>query len=209
MTNRLIYYLLFLLLTACENSPYKLAEIQSDSSLTTEFSILDQNSISLIQRRKQQAVIEAAFSRRTSSERAHQLAEICFNKTNGSVLMPFDLAEIALVETGGHRLSSKAVSSRGALGVWQLMPRRALSHGFSPKDMLDDDKCAEAAVRELYSKLNIVKGDLERAKRYYCGQGPQATAYMKKIRLIRNEMMNELTLQSSNFASVEPATRVR
>lgn len=209
MTNRLIYYLLFLLLTACENSPYKLAEIQSDSSLTTEFSILDQNSISLIQRRKQQAVIEAAFSRRTSSERAHQLAEICFNKTNGSVLMPFDLAEIALVETGGHRLSSKAVSARGALGVWQLMPRRALSHGYSTKDMLDDGKCAEAAVRELYSKLSMVKGDLERAKRYYCGQGPQATAYMKKIRLIRNEMMNELTLQSSNFASAEPVTRVR
>lgn len=198
-----------LFLTACENAPFKLAEIQSAMSLATEQSILDSSSISTIQRKKQQAVIESAFSRRTSPERAHQLAAICFEKTAGTVFMPFDLAEIALVETGGYQLSSRAVSVKGALGVWQLMPYRAKSHGFSPKDMLDDGKCAEAAVRELYTKLDMAQGDLERAKKYYCGQGPQANAYMNKIRLVRREMMAELNFLSGKQASAETATRVR
>lgn len=189
-----------LLLTACENAPFRLAEIQSNTPLVTEPSILDSSSISLIQRKKQQAVIESAFSRRTAPERARQLAAICFDKTYGTVFMPFDLAEIALAETGGHRLSARAVSSKGALGVWQLMPYRARSHGYSPKDMLDDAKCAEAAVCELYTKLDMAQGNLERAKKFYCGQGPQANAYMKKIRTIRQEMIAELNLQGNMLA---------
>lgn len=189
-----------LLLTACENAPFRLAEIQSNTPLVTEPSILDSSSISLIQRKKQQAVIEFAFSRRTAPERARQLAAICFDKTYGTVFMPFDLAEIALAETGGHRLSARAVSSKGALGVWQLMPYRARSHGYSPKDMLDDAKCAEAAVCELYTKLDMAQGNLERAKKFYCGQGPQANAYMKKIRTIRQEMIAELNLQGNMLA---------
>lgn len=198
-----------LLLTACENAPFKLAEIQSTTSLATEPSILDSSSISHIQRIKQQTVIESAFSRKTSPERAQQLAKICFDKTTGTVFMPFDLAEIALAETGGHRLSSRAVSSRGARGVWQLMPKRARSHGYSSNDMQDDAKCAEAAVRELYTKLDMAQGDLERAKKYYCGQGPQATAYMKKIRIIRQEMMAELNLQGDKLALTDSASRSR
>lgn len=195
-----------LLLTACENAPFRLAEIQSTTPLVTETSILDSSSISLIQRKKQQAVIEFAFSRRTSPERAHRLAAICFDKTYGTVFMPFDLAEIALAETGGHRLSARAVSSKGALGVWQLMPYRARSHGYSPKDMLDDAKCAEAAVCELYTKLDMAQGDLERAKKFYCGQGPQANAYMKKIRTIRQEMIAELNLQGNMLALAASAS---
>ena len=198
-----------LLLTACENAPFKLSEIQSTTSLVTEPSILESSSISIIQRKKQQSVIESTFSRRTSPERASQLAAICFAKTNGTVFMPFDLAEIALVETGGHRLSSRAVSTKGALGVWQLMPVRARSHGYSSKDMLDDSKCAEAAVCELYTKLDMAQGNLERAKKYYCGQGPQANAYMKKIRTIRQEMMVELHLLSDKLALADPESRTR
>jgi len=196
-------------LTACENAPFKLSEIQSTSSLATEPSILDSRSISLIQRKKQQAVIESAFSRRTSPDRAHRLAAICFDKTIGTVFMPFDLAEIALAETGGHNLSARAVSVRGARGVWQLMPQRAKSHGFSTKDMQDDGKCAEAAVCELYTKLDMAQGNLERAKKYYCGQGPQANAYMKKIRLIRQEMMTELNVQNDKLALVDSGSRFR
>jgi len=80
------------------------------------------------------------------------------------------------------------------------MPYRARSHGFSPKDMLDDAKCAEAAVCELYTKLDMAQGNLERAKKFYCGQGPQANAYMKKIRTIRQEMVAELNLQGNMLA---------
>ena len=123
--------------------------------------------------------------------------------------MPFDLAEIALAETGGYRLSSRAVSTRGAQGVWQLMPTRARSHGYSPKDMLDDGKCAEAAVCELYSKLDMAQGNLERAKKYYCGQGPQANAYMKKVRAIRQEMMAELALQNDKLAQADLPAGIR
>lgn len=207
--RKLICLTCLLFLTACENAPFKLAEIQSSTSLATEPSILDSNSITLIQRKKQQAVIESAFSRRTTPERAHRLAAICFDKTLGTEFMPFDLAEIALAETGGHQLSAQAVSTKGALGVWQLMPYRARSHGYSPKDMLDDGKCAEAAVRELYTKLDMAKGDLERAKKYYCGQGPQATAYMKKIRSIRQEMIVELKLRGNKLALADSASRIR
>lgn len=196
-------------LTACENTPFKPTEIQSSTSLATEPSILDSKSISHIQRKKQQAVIESAFLRRTTPDRARRLASICFDKTAGTVFMPFDLAEIALAETGGHRLSSQAVSVRGARGVWQLMPQRAKSHGFSAKDMLDDGKCAEAAVCELYSKLDMAQGNLERAKKYYCGQGPQANAYMKKIRLIRQEMVTELKVQNDNLALADAGSRFR
>ena len=123
--------------------------------------------------------------------------------------MPFDLAEIALAETGGHRLASRAVSTRGARGVWQLMPLRARSHGYSEKDMLDDGKCAEAAICELYTKLDMAQGNLERAKKYYCGQGPQATAYMKKIRTVRKEMMTEMSLQNNKLAFAESASKTR
>jgi hypothetical protein len=209
MRKKLIYLTCMLSLTACENAPINLAEIQSTTLLAAEPSIPANSSISLIQRKKQQAVIESAFSRRTSPERAHQLAAICFNKTNGTVFMPFDLAEIALAETGGHRLSSRAVSTRGARGVWQLMPFRARSHGYSPNDMNDDGKCAEAAVCELYTKLDMAKGNLERAKKYYCGQGPEANAYIKKIRTIRQEMMAELRLQSDKLALADSSSRIR
>ena len=209
MRKKLIYLTCLLLLTACENAPFKPADTKATTPLATEPSILNNSKISLIQRKKQQAVIESAFSRKTSPERAQKLAAICFDKTIGTVFMPFDLAEIALAETGGHKLSSRAVSVKGASGVWQLMPSRARSHGYSLKDMLDDGKCAEAAVCELYTKLDMAQGNLERAKKFYCGQGPQATAYMKKIRIIRKEMMAELVVQSDKLALADTAARIR
>ena len=210
MRKKLIYLTCLFLLAACEQAPFKLTEIQSTTSLVTEPSVPGSSSnISLIQRKKQQTVIESAFSRRTSPERAHQLAAICYDKTIGTVFMPFDLAEIALAETGGHQLSSRAISTKGARGVWQLMPVRARSHGYSSTDMLDDGKCAEAAVCELYSKLEMAQGNLERAKKYYCGQGPQANAYMKKIRTIRQEMVAELNLQSERLALADTSLRIR
>lgn len=89
------------------------------------------------------------------------------------------------------------------------MPQRARSHGFTPDDMLDDSKCAEAAICELYVKLDMARGDLERAKKYYCGQGPQATAYMKKIQLIRREMLSALNFQNNKLAMANSAAMIR
>jgi hypothetical protein len=204
-----------LILTACENADLKTAELSPTATVSAETPLDRQikafleKGISMGERRRQVAAIEAAFARRTTPHRSRQLAALCFTKTLGTSFMPFDLAEIALAETGGHNLAAAAVSSKGALGVWQLMPGRAKSHGYSPADMGNDEKCAQAAVRELRSKLIMAQGNLERAKKLYCGQGPQADAYLKKIRLVRQEMLGDLGRQTELLAMVEPATRMR
>jgi len=136
--------------------------------------------------------IYAAFARRTTPARAKWLAEICYEQTEGTIFTPLDLAEIALAETGGHKLSSRAVSTKGALGVWQLMPERAASHGYSPQEMWDDEKCADAAVKELKEKLSMAKGNMARAKRLYCGIGPAARAYDKVRKRCRAEILAEM-----------------
>jgi len=204
-----------LFLTACENAPIKKTEpqitatVSSESLLDREIKGLLEKGISMSERKRQVAAIESSFQRCTTPERARQLAALCYTKTLGSPFMPFDLAEIALAETGGHQLSAGAVSSKGALGVWQLMPVRAKSHGYSPQDMENDEKCAEAAVRELYTKLKMAQGNLDRAKKLYCGQGPQADYYLSKIRRVRQELLAELDQQTQLLAMDDDGTRTR
>lgn len=210
-----IYAVSILLLAACENTPLKKADqqitatVSSESSLDREIKGLLEKGISMSERKRQVAVIEASFLRCTTPERARQLAALCFTKTLGTPFMPFDLAEIALAETGGNRLSATAVSSKGALGVWQLMPLRAKSHGYTPRDMENDEKCAEAAVRELRIKLEMAQGNLDRAKKFYCGQGPQADQYLRKIHKVRLQLLAELERQSEVLAMGEDGTRTR
>jgi hypothetical protein len=142
-----------------------------------------------LERQKQLPAITAVFALRTSKARAHRLAYLCYETTLDTPFKPIDLAEIALAETGGHALSAKAVSPKGALGVWQLMPERVKSHGYSPAEMKQDEKCAAAAVRELKVKLKVADGNLSDAKRLYCGTGRQARLYEAKIRKYRKEIM--------------------
>jgi len=215
MRKKLLYMSCLLILAACENVTIKKTELSPAATVSTETPLdreikgLLEKGISMSERKRQIAAIESAFARRTTPQRSRQLAALCFTKTLGTPFMPFDLAEIALAETGGHQLSADAVSSKGALGVWQLMPRRARSHGYSPSDMENDEKCAEAAVRELYTKLDMAKGNLERAKKLYCGQGPQADAYLKKIHLVRLEMRGDLKQHTELLAMDESGTRTR
>ena len=215
MRKKLLYLTCVLLLTACENAVIKTTElsptatVSAETPLDREIKAFLEKGISMSERKRQVAAIEAAFARRTTPHRSRQLAALCFTKTLGTPFMPFDLAEIALAETGGHNLSAAAVSSKGALGVWQLMPYRAKSHGYSPADMENDEKCAEAAVRELFTKLSMAQGNLERAKKLYCGQGPQADAYLKKIRLVRQEMRTFLVSQTELLAMDDSGTRIR
>ena len=203
------------MLAACENAPIKKSElppaatVPNETPLDHEIKSLLEKGISISERKRQVSAIESAFTRRTTPQRSRQLAALCFTKTIGTPFMPFDLAEIALAETGGHKLSGVSVSRKGALGVWQLMPRRAKSHGYSPTDMENDEKCAEAAVRELFTKLTMAQGNMERAKKLYCGQGPQADAYMRKIRTVRGEMRAFLSRQTELLAMDTPDTRTR
>lgn len=167
-------------------------DVAADTELDREIRRVMEKGIDLDERKRQVQAIAAAFARRTEPHRARWLAALCYLKTLGTTFMPLDIAEIALAETGAHGLSGKAVSSKGALGVWQLMPHRAKSHGYSPEEMANDEKCAEAAVRELDSKMEMAKGDLVRAKKLYCGIGPQADAYEVKRRQFRKEILDEL-----------------
>jgi len=215
MRKELLYLSCLLILAGCENAPVKKTEmppaatVSTDTPMDREIKAYLEKGISMGERKQQVTAIETAFARRTTPQRSRQLAALCFTKTLGTPFMPFDLAEIALAETGGHKLSGKAVSSKGALGVWQLMPRRAKSHGYSSADMGNDEKCAEAAVRELYAKLTIAQGNIERAKKLYCGQGPQAEAYLKKIRLLRQEMQANKGRQTELLAMDDTGTRTR
>ncbi len=189
---------LMLLSVSCDQSHVRQAQtsvIAGDSELDREIRRVMEKGINLEDRRGQVPAIAATFSLRTDSQRARWLAALCYLKTLGTPFMPIDLAEIALAETGGHGLSAKAVSHKGALGVWQLMPRRAMSHGYSPDEMENDEKCAEAAVRELASKLEMAKGDMVKAKKFYCGIGPEADAYEVKRRQFRKELMDFLAVK--------------
>lgn len=145
-----------------------------------------------VERQKQLPAITSIFARHTTEERASRLAYLCYESTIDTPFKPIDLAELALAETGGHALSNSAVSSEGAMGVWQLMPARAKSHGFKPSDMKMDYKCAEAAVKELNAKLEMASGNIQKAKRLYCGTGPQARKYEQKTNKYRKAIMTKM-----------------
>jgi hypothetical protein len=173
--------------------------IAVESELDQEIRRVMEKGGSLEERRRQIPAIEASFARRTEPHRARNLAALCYLKTLGTPFMPIDMAEIALAETGCYGLAGNKASHKGALGVWQLMPIRAKSHGYSPKDMQNDEHCADAAVRELTAKLAMAKGNLSRAKKLYCGVGREADAYEVKRRQYRKEILD--ILSDSRFIS--------
>lgn len=195
------------LFMACGSKPWSnQSSIGFESSLTEETSLeqeirsVMEKGISLEERKRQVPVIEAAFARKTTPERARNLAALCYIKTLSTPFTPFDMAEIALAETGGHALSSGSTSTKGAIGVWQLMPSEARNHGYTPTEMRNDEKCAEAAVRALLSKLEVAGGKMDLAKKYYCGVGPQADAYLLKIKNIRKDLLAELATSGAKLA---------
>jgi hypothetical protein len=200
---------MLLLAVSCDQSHLKQARVTmqaGENELDREIRQLMEKGTALEERRHQVPAIQAAFERRTRPDRARWLAALCYFKTLGTPFMPIDLAEIALTETGGHRLSSRSTSYKGALGVWQLMPKRAMSHGYSPNDMKDDEKCAEAAVKELMVKMDMARGNLTRAKKLYCGVGPDADQYEVKRRQFRREIfdtMNQFQREASRGLAKE------
>lgn len=193
--NAIIVAVVLLLGASCDQTHVRQMGVNiqaGETELDREIRRVMEKGVDLEERKKQVVAIEKAFARRTDPQRARWLAALCYLKTLGTRFMPLDLAEIALTETGSHGLSGKAVSHKGALGVWQLMPKRAMSHGYDPVEMKNDEKCAEAAIRELASKLAMAKGNLPRAKKLYCGTGPAADAYEVKRRRIRREILDEM-----------------
>jgi len=206
MKNIIMIFMVVMLL-GFSRDQYQIQQVQPqavtrESELDREVRRVMEKGINLEERKSQVSAIAAAFSRYTFPERARWLAALCYLKTLGTSFMPMDLAEIAMAETAGHGLSGKAVSVKGALGVWQLMPHRAKSHGYSPEEMENDEKCADAAVRELASKLEMAKGNLTKAKKYYCGIGPDADAYETRRQQFRREILEELYKVRRNQAEL-------
>jgi hypothetical protein len=167
--------------------------LAGESELDQEVRRLMEKGGKLEERKRQIPAIAESFARRTDPRRARILAALCYLKTLGTPFMPIDIAEIALAETGCYGLVGNKASHKGALGVWQLMPSRAKSHGYSPKDMENDENCADAAVRELATKLVMAKGNLPKAKKLYCGIGREADAYETKRRQYRKEILDILS----------------
>lgn len=79
------------------------------------------------------------------------------------------------VESGGNR---KAVSKKGARGEFQIMPGTAKELGYTPEDMHDPEKSADAAARytkKMYDRF----GDWDSAVEAY-NAGPARVAHRKK-----------------------------
>lgn len=193
--NIILFAAVALCTMSCDQSQIRQPQssvMLAHSDLDKEIRRVFEKGANLEERRRQLPAIIATFAKRTTPQRARRLGVLCYQKTLDTPLMPMDIAEIALAETGTYRLSAKAVSYRGAMGVWQLMPSRARSHGYNPEDMVIDDKCADAAVRELLTKIKMARGNLKKAKKLYCGVGPQADAYEKKRIRYRQEILREM-----------------
>lgn len=79
------------------------------------------------------------------------------------------------VESGGD---SSAVSKKGARGEFQVMPETAKELGYTPEDMHDPEKSADAAAkytRKMYDRF----GDWDSAVEAY-NAGPARVAHRKK-----------------------------
>ncbi|NMC73011.1 MAG: transglycosylase SLT domain-containing protein [Geobacteraceae bacterium] len=201
-----------LCIASCDQPQIRTAQpivVRPESELDRHIRRVAENEAHLEERRMQVPAIVAAFAKRTNPQRARWLATLCYLKTLDTPFMPMDIAEIALAETGSHGLSAKSVSYRGALGVWQLMPHRARSHGYTPQEMENDEKCAEAAVRELLTKMKMARGNLRKAKKLYCGVGPQADAYEVKRMKFRREILREMIKYPPLRAENSSGTQLR
>ena len=97
-----------LLLVSCDQSHVQQAQTTikaAESELDKEIRQVMEKGINLEERKRQVPVIAEVFARRTEPKRARWLAALCYFKTLGTSLMPIDLAEIALAETGAYGLS--------------------------------------------------------------------------------------------------------
>lgn len=86
---------------------------------------------------------------------------------------------LALAESGGDPLN---VSSKGAAGLWQLMPSTARAYGITPGERLDVEQSTRAAAKYLKHLLNEFDGDLLWTVAAYNAGGrnlKRATGYRK------------------------------
>ncbi len=75
--------------------------------------------------------------------------------------IPKDRAEIyAEIPDVESLWRPNAISHRGAMGMWQIMPATASRYKFNPRDMYDPVKATNCAVKYLYDLDTLYKGDV-------------------------------------------------
>jgi len=84
----------------------------------------------------------------------------------------------------------KAVSRKGAVGVWQIMPSEATFYGFTVDEMFSIEKNLIVAKKILYRKARKVKNPWNAVK-YYNGKGIKAHNYMRMVQREYNLVTKE------------------
>jgi len=105
--------------------------------------------------------------------------------------LPDVWACMTVVESRGD---STAVSSEGAQGKLQVMPSWKRKPGFEfyrgKYSHLDDDKNYRAAQKVLLDCLTDNRSDLWKSVERYCGTGPDARDYVRKVKRLYLELRN-------------------
>jgi len=96
----------------------------------------------------------------------------------GKINMRKLLIVMANKESAGN---PKAVSKRGAIGVWQIMPYEAEYYGYTAEDMFSIEKNLLVAKKVLYRKANLVKNAWT-AVQCYNGSGWYAHNYKNHVK---------------------------
>ena len=100
--------------------------------------------------------------------------EYLLNKINMRKL----LIVMANKESAGN---PEAISKRGAIGIWQIMPYEAEYYGYTTEDMFSIENNLLVARKVLYRKANLVKNAWT-AVRCYNGSGWIAHNYKRQIK---------------------------
>lgn len=123
-----------------------------------------------------------------------------FIKNNfGNAGVPEELAELCLVESG---CTYEALSSAGALGMWQIMPDTGRSYGLAVNSYIDERrdpvKSTLAAARILASNYSRTGDWTLAAAGYNCGAGRILTE-IKKGRNTWERMKATLPKETSQY----------
>jgi membrane-bound lytic murein transglycosylase D len=93
-----------------------------------------------------------------------------------------------------------AISHRGALGLWQIMPNTAKRYGYKPNDMYEPAKATQCAIKYLIFLDSLYSGDVAAVLFAYNG-GETGVATHAKIFQTKNFWHIEFTNRETyNFA---------
>ena len=92
---------------------------------------------------------------------------------------PMLVAALCFVESSGR---ADAVSSKGAIGLCQIMPDTQAANGFTRKQLFDPEISATLASRWLAIKERECKGDIAGALSRYSGlHDCKSSAYSRRV----------------------------